>query len=128
MIIIGVGRASDRFFSSQNTTTQQTATADIRDFERAQGRGAGALRLARLANRSLDGHKMKSIAVRVTQHRETDASRYSYTSEVGNASGSGGGEYGCDADMETDKAKCSVKHCEDAAKVSFGIVEHPDMI
>lgn len=132
MIIIGVGMASDRLFATHNTTTQQTTTADIRDFERAQHSAAGAFRLARIANGSVDGHEMKSIAVHITQHRETDVTRYSCAFESGIAGGSGsGGGYGRDTDMEaeTERTKCSVDNCEgdDGVRDSIVIVEHPDM-
>lgn len=109
MIIIGVGMASDRLFPTQNTTTQQTNTADIRGLERAQRSAAGALRLARIANGSLDGHEMKAIAVHITHHRETDRSRYSY----GEGSSGGGYNYGREAHMETDMdtkgTRCSLE-------------------
>lgn len=132
MIIIGVGMASDRLFATQSTTTQ-TTTADIRDFERAQRSAAGPFRLARIANGSIDGHEMKSIAVHITQHRETDVARYSYGFEGESASGSGGGGggYGRDADMETEteRTKCSAENCEgdDGVRNSVVIVEHPDL-
>lgn len=77
---------------------------------------------------------MKSIAVHITQHRETDVARYSYGFEGESASGSGRGGvggYGRDADMETEteRTKCSMEHCEgdDGVRDSVAIVEHPDM-
>lgn len=68
--------ASDRLFSSHQVTTEPTTT-DLRSFERAQRSGGGAFRINRIgANGSVDGHELKSIAVHITQHRETDADRY----------------------------------------------------
>lgn len=102
MIIIGVGMASDRFLSNDNPTTQQNTTTDIRSLERAQHSASSAFRLGRMANSSADGHELKSIAVHITQQRETVADRYS--------GAWGGGAATSDADAETEQTRCSLEH------------------
>lgn len=76
MIIIGAGMASNRILITENGTTQQT-DAELPSFARNPRLVNGAFTLGRMGNGSVDGHEMKSIAVHVTQHRETDAGRYS---------------------------------------------------
>lgn len=100
--------ASDRLFFSHQVTTEPTTT-DLRSFERAQRSGGGAFRINRIGtNGSVDGHELKSIAVHITQHRETDADRY-----AGAWDGAGCQcEHDGDTDTEAEKTKNQAQEVE----------------
>lgn len=74
MIIVRVGMASDKVVSGQST--QQTTLPSPPSY-REQRNGGGNFPLARMRDR--DAYEMKSIAVKITQSRETDADGLSIT-------------------------------------------------